>query len=78
MIAYRDFRPEAPGLFPRGWQFREGFDAALAEANDWIERESVDVLSVETLGCHEAAFEVRSIRVWYRTSSPKPRPTPEV
>jgi hypothetical protein len=78
MIAYRDFRPEVVGLFPKADRIQENFAIALAEANRWIESESIDLINVETIGIHDAAFESRSIRIWYRTAGPKLDPLPEI
>lgn len=50
MLAFRDFAPRKET--PAGW-FTVGtwepFEAALAEANDWIAREGIDIINVETL-----------------------------
>jgi hypothetical protein len=78
MIAYRDFRPEVEGFFPKAHRIEEKFDGALAGANRWIESESIEVLNVETIGLRDAAFESRSIRIWYRTDVKKPDPLPEI
>jgi hypothetical protein len=77
MIAYRDFKPQAPGYFPDAARMEDNFADALAEANDWIFSGSIEVINVETLGLVDAAFQARSIRVWYRTSQSKPRTSDE-
>ena len=78
MIAFRDFKPEIPGIFPKARQVEENFSGALAEANGWIFSGSIEVINVETIGLHDSAFEARSIRVWYHSQSSKPRTSPEV
>ena len=77
MIAYRDFKPETQGLFPDARRFEENFQEALVEMNDWIASNAIDVINVETLGLVDAAFQARSIRVWYRTNHFKPRTSHE-
>lgn len=72
MIDFRDFRPKRAGLFPKARRIEENFRIALADANDWIFRESIDVINLETTGLGDGAFEAYSIRVWYRTAVVKP------
>jgi hypothetical protein len=50
MIQFRDFAPRQlePPAFLRPPAF-EGLDAVLAAANDWVRREGIDVLNVETV-----------------------------
>ena len=78
MIAYRDFRPEALGWLGHAREVPGRFERALAEANEWLALESIDVLSVETVGYRVSSFESPSIRIWYRSASLKPKSTPEV
>jgi hypothetical protein len=81
MIAFRDFRPIRPaGLFPAITQLAETQAKALADANEWIERESIEVINVESLAdeLEGAPVERYLIRVWYRTAVLKPQPYPEV
>jgi len=60
MIAFEDFVPEKGGFFhrPTVKQVAE----PLQRANEWIERNGIDVINVETL-VHYTAF----IRVWHRS-----------
>jgi hypothetical protein len=79
LIAFKDFKPIRPGLFRGVPRLAEAQQEALAEANEWIESESIEVIGVESLTDQEgdAAVERRCIRVWYRTSNIKPEPSPE-
>jgi hypothetical protein len=71
LIAFKDFKPIRPGVFPGVERLAEAQQKALAEANEWIESESIEVIGVESLTDQEgdAAVERRCIRVWYRTTS---------
>ena len=73
-------RLQAQGSRPLSRQLavRREVRRGTAEANEWIGRESVNVLNVETIGSLDAAFEARSIRVWYRTPFVKAYQEPEV
>jgi hypothetical protein len=50
MIRYRDFVPEMlrPARFLSPAE-HESFDAALEEANQWIEAEKIQLLNIETV-----------------------------
>ena len=50
MIEFKDFVPKmiaAPKLFKAGEY--ESLESALAAANDWIEKETIQVLNLETV-----------------------------
>ncbi len=81
MIAFRDFKAVRPaGFFPSLDRLAEAQQRALAEANEWIVRESIDLIGVESLADQEegAPVERRCIRIWYRTAICKSNPHPEV
>jgi hypothetical protein len=73
MIAYRDFEPTPPGTFSDVAASRMAFNSAVSSANEWIERESIEVLNIETLDRGGLPFWVRwplmlrTLRVWYVT-----------
>ncbi len=71
MIAYEDFSPKVKKMFPTAASVQVAFDNAIAAANRWIERDSVDVLNVESI-FHYSTQMPRLVRVWYR--SPMSRP----
>ena len=50
MIQYKDFVPKmtAPGDFMKSAEYQD-FDAAVAAANLWIEKNSVKVINLETV-----------------------------
>jgi hypothetical protein len=68
MILYRDFVPaRTRGGFLRSDRF-ESFDQAVSAANEWVQREAVSVVTVETVvlpnifregeeGTHDAQLE---------------------
>jgi len=78
MISFRDFRLHPEHFFPSSSRIEEKFSRAFREANDWIDSESIDVINVETIGLIDAAFESRSIRIWYRVVGAKLDPIPEL
>jgi hypothetical protein len=78
MLAYRDFTPKLPGVFQSARTHLESFESALVEANDWLSREPIDLINVETVGMDHSAFAVKTLRVWYRTTAIKPPTTPDV
>ena len=77
MIAYRDFWPDVKGVTEPA-RIQEKFDEALADANDWAESESIDVINVESIGVQDMVFEFRLLRIWYRAAGEKPDPIPEI
>jgi hypothetical protein len=77
MIGFRDFKPERPGLFASAERHLDVQAQALAEANEWIDRDSIEVINVESFA-EEFGLEPVCIRVWYRTASSKPQSYPEV
>jgi hypothetical protein len=71
MIQYRDFRqiPFRPGFFGQGKVSPEesvDFDGVVSQANEWIGRESVRVINVETVWPPEGGLTW--VRVWYEAS----------
>jgi hypothetical protein len=74
MVAFRDFVHVNDGFWPSRKRGVQAFEKALVEANEWIDRESIEVINVETLGIVGSSI----VRVWHRTPSPKLQPPPEV
>lgn len=76
MIRYRDFAPRQtrPAGFLALPQQSEIFDAAVAEANAWIEQAGVEVVTIETVvlpirgttGDFQSTWH-QFVRVWYRS-----------
>jgi hypothetical protein len=69
MIAYKDFVPKHPGLFSKHEVNAAAFDAAVEAANQWIDRESIEVLNIETVGWRDVVPLLQWIRVWYRVEA---------
>jgi hypothetical protein len=66
MIAFRDFVPEHAGMFSKIDAWKRSFDKALSQANEWIDRDSIEVINVETIGMGESLPVTRTVRIWYR------------
>jgi len=83
MIRYRDFLPQIEKRSVFGYISSSGsLEETVAEANEWIERQQVTVLNIETvilpdpransrkLTSHFSSWEgiqfLQSVRVWYR------------
>ena len=80
MIAFRDFKPDFPAApsDPSDPSREVNLARAVEAANAWIDAGSVEVFNVETLGTLDTWIGVRWLRVWYRTETIKPGPSPEV
>jgi len=79
MIAHRDFEPgKRPSFLPKLPEIKAAFEEALASANAWIASESVEVLNVETIGTPDLHPLYGWVRVWYRTTTAKAEPIPEI
>jgi hypothetical protein len=77
MIAYRDFDLPSPAFIPNKGRDRENFDRVLAEVNAWVDRESIDVVNVETI-IENLRENLRLLRVWYRLAHSEPASSPDV
>ena len=77
MIAYRDFEPRNPGIFPKPSALKLAFDAALVLVNQWIEDEAIDVIGIESMDVGQDSHMLRMIRVWYRATDAKPTSSAE-
>ncbi len=66
MIAFRDFEPVNAGMFSKVEAWKRSFDDALSRANEWIDRASIEVINVETIGMGESLPVTRTVRIWYR------------
>ena len=77
MIAYRDFELPDWGFIPRKNRERENLDRAIVEVNEWVVRESIELINVETTGLSDRAL-IRAVRVWHRARGAKTASIPEV
>ncbi|KKO61992.1 hypothetical protein VM94_04063 [Janthinobacterium sp. KBS0711] len=68
MIAFKDFRSSTPGS-----PLSDGMDRSLVLANEWLTKNGVRPVSIETItetrGWMALAKVERGIRVWYEVAS---------
>ena len=72
MIAYRDFDVKKAGFLPNFDRDREATRSLMAEVNDWVAEEAVEVVRTSRPSASTVMTRSISRRVWYRSKGNEP------